>query len=91
MNAEDLDLLREKILQLCRAANVMGVPRERIVRTLLRSGYEVDEAAVERELRHLLSAEFISAVAGASLTPALARYATTAAGDHKLEKRGLLP
>ncbi len=90
MNAEDLDLLREKIIQLCRAANVLGIPRARILRTIQRSGYEVDEAGIERELRHLTSAGLITALKGAALTPALARYATTAAGDHELERRGLL-
>ena len=90
MNAEDLDLLREKILQLCRAANVYGVPVGRIARTLQRSGYEATEAVTERELRHLTSAGLIAAVPGAALTPALACYATTAAGDHELERRGLL-
>lgn len=91
MNAEDLDLFREKILRVCQAANVMGVPRERIVRLVQSAGYAVNEGEVDAQLRHLKSAGFIAAVEGASLTPALARYATTAAGDHELEKRGFLP
>jgi hypothetical protein len=90
MNAEDLDLLREKLLIECRAANLLGVPRETLARKCQRAGYTIDDAALDRELRHLVSAGLIENLKGAALTPALARYATTAAGDHELERRGLL-
>lgn len=90
MNAEDLDLLREKILQLCRAAGSLGLGPERIQRTLQRSAFDADAALVDRELNHLQSAGLLAPVRGASLTPALARYATTAEGNHELERRGLL-
>lgn len=90
MNAEDLDLLREKILQLCRAANRFGLAPDRILRTLQRSAWDVDAAAVERELRHLKSAGLIEPADADALTPALVSYTTTAAGNHFLEKRGLL-
>ncbi len=91
MNAEDLDLLREKILQLCRAANRFGLRPDRIHRSLERAAYVIDQAGLERELRHLQSAGFIIVVDAEALTPALVSYATTHAGDHFLEKRGLLP
>lgn len=91
MNADDLDLLREKILLICRAAGSFGFRPDRMLRIIQRSGWEADDAALQRELRHLLSAGFIAPVGAQSLTPALVSYATTAAGDHELEKRGLLP
>lgn len=93
MNALNLDLLREKMLQLCRAASRFGIGAEKILRTLQRSGWdEVDAAHIERELRHLSTGAtpLIAAVPGASLTPALVTWATTPAGDHELERRGLL-
>ena len=90
MTAEDLDLLREKILQLCRAAGSLGLGQERILRTLQRCAFDADAALVDRELTHLQSAGLLAPVQGASLTPALARFATTASGNHELERRGLL-
>ena len=53
MNAEDLDLIREKILLLCRAANIQGLRADRILRTIQRCGWDADEAAVARELTKL--------------------------------------
>ncbi|GEM_PF-3227096 len=90
MNAETLELLREKILMQCRAASSRGITIETILRGLQIAGYVVDQEQLERELRHLVSAGLIQPIAGASLTPALRRYGTTAAGDHELERRGLL-
>lgn len=91
MNADDLDLLREKILLLCRAASPLGIPPERILRTLQRSAYELDEAALRRELHHLGSAGLIAEVSSGSFTTAIKRYVTTAQGNSDLESRGLLP
>lgn len=90
MTAEDLDLLREKILIECRGASALGIPRDTIIRKCQRAGYAVDENIIDRELRHLASAGLIEDIKGAALTPALARYASTAAGNHELEKRGLI-
>lgn len=91
MNAEDLDLCRERILQLCRAANHFGLKPDRILRTLQRAAFDLDGPALERELRHLRDAGLIKPADAAALTPALISFTTTAAGNHELEKRGLLP
>lgn len=89
MTAEDKEMMQEKILQLCNAAGKFGIPDDRILRTLNKAGYAIDQAELDRQLRYLKSKGFI-AEAGKVLRPDLRRWETTAAGDEYLMQQGLV-
>jgi hypothetical protein len=89
MTAEDIELLQEKMLLLCHAAGRFGLPDARILRTLQKDSYAIDQPTLDRHLRYLLSKNWITAVAK-ELRPDLRRWETTAAGDEYLMRQGLL-
>lgn len=89
MTTEDIELLQEKILELCHAAGQFGMPEDRIKRTLLKTGYGLDQETLERNLRYLKSKAWIEE-AEKELRPDLRRWQTTAAGDEYLMKQGLI-
>lgn len=89
MTADDIELLQEKILMLCHAAGRFGLPDARLLRALVKDGYALDQAALDRHLRYLLSKTWISPVEK-ELRPDLRRWETTAAGDEYLMKQGLI-
>ena len=60
MTAEDIEMLQEKILQLCHAAGKFGMPDARILRALQKATYQIDEAALDRQLRYLKSKGWIA-------------------------------
>jgi hypothetical protein len=89
MTPEDIELLQEKIVQLCHAAGRLGLPEERIMRGLIKAAYGVDKDTLERNLRYLKSKGWIEEV-DKDLRPDLRRWQTTAAGDEYLMKQGLI-
>lgn len=89
MTPEDKEMMQEKILQLCNAAGKFGIPDERILRTLQRSSYAIDQAELDRQLRYLKSKGFIIEV-GKDLRPDLRRWETTATGDEYLMEKEYL-
>jgi hypothetical protein len=89
MTAEDIELLQEKIVQLCHAAGIFGVPDARILRTLQKASYPLDAAALDRHLRYLKSKGWIAELEK-ELRPDLRRWESTALGDEYLMKQGLI-
>lgn len=89
MTAEDIELMQEKILQLCHAAGRFGVPDEKILRALNKTGYAIDETILDRHLRYLKGKAWIVEVEK-QLRPDLRRWETTAAGDEYLMNQGLI-
>jgi hypothetical protein len=86
---EDSELLQEKILEICHAAGLNGMPDERIKRTLIQASYGIDDATLDRQLRYLKSKAWIELVPSAGLRPDIRRWQSTALGDEYLMKKGL--
>ena len=89
MTPEDVELLQTKIVEICHAAGRFGLPEERIKRGLIRAGYGVDDATLERNLRYLKSKEWIEEVPK-ELRPDIRRWQSTAKGDEHLMLEGLI-
>lgn len=89
MTPEDIEMLQEKIVQLCHAAGKFGIPDERIQRTLIKTGYGIDGEALDAQLRYLKSKGWIVELEK-QLRPDLRRWETTAAGDEYLMRQGLI-
>jgi len=89
MTAEDNELLQEKIVRLCHAAGSLGLPEDRIKRALIKDGYGVDDATLDRNLKYLKSKDWIEEVTK-DLRPDLRRWKSTATGDEYLMRQGLI-
>lgn len=89
MNAEDIRELQDKIIELCHAAGTFGIPEERLKRTLLRSGYGVDNDALARQLKFLKGEKLVEAQED-GLRPDLRRWFSTSEGDKHLMRAGLI-
>jgi hypothetical protein len=89
MTAEDVELMQEKILQLCNAAGKFGVPDARILRALQKATYAINAYELDRQLRYLKSKGWIAEVER-ELRPDLRHWESTAAGDEYLMKQNLI-
>lgn len=89
MTAEDIEMMQEKILQLCNAAGKFGVPDARILRALNKATYPIDQDELDKQLRYLKSKGWIVEVKK-ELRPDRRQWESTAAGDEYLMSQGLI-